>query len=105
LIHWIGGHHILPFWPFRISYRNSNWPALGETMANATGYGHFILLKLHPRAPAKTKPSAGKSCVNVSSADLHSGRQSLQNCGQGWAVRFSSGKPTQHGSILSLIDQ
>src|SRR5690606_14126554 len=95
-IHRIGGHHLLPLGPLSVVDLDRDRTTLGDPVSDTAEELDAIGLESHPRAPSETEPSSGQLLGHLVRRDLHAGHHAFEDGGEGGAMRFTSGYPTQH---------
>ena len=94
--HRIGGHDLLPFGPFGVSYLNGNGAALADAVPDAAEDRDHVLLEFHPRTAAVAEAAAGQGVCDVPAGDFHTGGDALNNSHQSRTMGFTGSQPTHN---------
>jgi len=80
----VNRHHLLPFWPLRITDLDGNGATQCDAVPNAGTNANLILFELHPSTSAITQPAPRELLSDLSGGDFDSSGKTF---GKGYQSR------------------
>jgi hypothetical protein len=82
----VGGHHRLPFRPFRVADLDGDRTAEREAVTDSGEHRDLVLLELHPGAATVAQSASGELTGDVVGGDVDARDHALDHRHQGAAV-------------------